>query len=399
MKIIQINSVFGYGSTGKITKELAEKLIALGHECKVVYGRGKNSTDTDFALKFGSDTSILVHGFLSRITDRQGWYSSRATRKLIRYLDDYKPNIIHLHNIHGYYLNIKILFEYLKNKNIPIIWTLHDCWPYTGHCAYYDYVSCSRWTEGCFSCPSKGQYPKSIVCDSSKRNYKEKKKLFCGIENLTIVTPSQWLGTEVKKSFLSEYPVRVVNNEINRQIFAPTVGNFREKNQIEKITLLLGVASVWEPRKGLQDFIKLSEILDPGNFKIVLVGLSKKLIKSLPVNVYGIERTNSAEELAALYSTADYYLNLTYEDNYPTTNLEAIACGTKVITYNTGGSSESVLPDNGYVFPKGNVSEIANFLIVHQGRNDGLHNKIITDSSSYCDEMIEVYLDACRRKA
>lgn len=339
MKIFQINTVCGTGSTGRIAVDIAQVLQKEGHTSCIAYGRGNAPSDVD-SFKIDSKEEVYLHAALSRFTDAQGLYSTSATKRLIQKIRDYDPDIIHLHNIHGYFLNYKVLFQFLSRYNKPIVWTLHDCWAFTGHCAYFDYVHCDFWKTECHDCPQKDTYPTSWLMDRSRENFRLKKSLFTGIKNLTIVTPSHWLAGLVKQSFLKEYPVEVIHNGIDLNVFKPTPSDFRKKYHIEDKKIILGVASPWTPRKGLKDFIKLAELVDEET-RIVLVGLNDKQSKRLPENIIGIKRTNNPKELAGIYTAADVFFNPTYEDNYPTTNLEALACGTPVVTYNTGGSPES----------------------------------------------------------
>ena len=342
MKILQINSVCGIRSTGRICTDLAEVLEQNGHECKIAYGREtipeiyRTST-----VKIGSDIDIKIHALQSHIFDNAGFCSRTATNKFIEWVKNYNPDVIHLHNIHGYYINIEILFNYLAEANKPVIWTLHDCWAFTGHCAYYSYIKCDKWKKGCMNCPQKKRYPSSLVFDFSKKNWERKKNLFTSVKKMTLVTPSRWLANQVEQSFLSNYPIKVIPNGIDLNVFKPTPSNFRKAHNLEGKKIILGVASAWGPRKGLDDFVKLSKILDD-NYKIILVGLTEKQKKELPKNILGITRTNNVRELIEIYTAAYVLFNPTYEDNYPTVNLEAQACGTPVVTYRTGGSIESV---------------------------------------------------------
>ena len=353
MKILQINSTCGFGSTGRIAADILNTVTKNGGEGIICYGRGTASGGVP-SYRIGSETLVKIHGILSRITDRQGFYSTKATKDLIRKIEEYNPDIIHLHNIHGYYLDIRVLFDYLKKCGKPIVWTLHDCWPFTGHCAYFTASGCEIWRTGCKNCPSKKEYPQSLIFDNSEKNYSEKKELFTGLTNMTLVTPSVWLKELIEKSFLSKYPIKVINNGINIDVFKPTESDFRKKYGIESKKIFLGVASVWEERKGLSDLIKLASLLKEDE-KLVLVGLTGKQISELPNGIIGIERTESVKELAEIYSAADVFLNPTYEDNYPTTNLEAVSCGTPVVTYETGGSPESLVNGRGVSVAVGDI--------------------------------------------
>ncbi len=354
MKVLQINSTCGYGSTGRIAVELGAFLLEQGHEFLIAYGRG-TAPENVKNLRIGSDMGVNIHGVLSRMTDRHGFYSSRATKEFIKRAEEYNPDIIHLHNIHGYYINIKLLFDWLAQVNKPIVWTLHDCWPFTGHCSHFDFIKCEKWKTGCFSCPQKNEYPTSLFLDSSKRNYEDKRRLFTSVKNMILISPSQWLAEFAKQSFLKKYKTEVINNGIDLETFKPlNQGKFRKDNNLENRFVILGVASKWEERKGLEFFVSLSEKIVE-NTKIVLVGLNDKQIVGLPKSILTIKRTDSVQELAEIYSTADVFVNPTMEDNFPTTNLEALACGTPVVTFDTGGSPESIDEQTGYIVERGNT--------------------------------------------
>jgi len=356
MRVLQINSVCGIGSTGRIATDLHQILTEQGHESYVAFGRGEPQ-NCENAIRIGNKFDNYAHGALTRIFDRHGFGSVSATRRFINKVEELDPDIIHLHNIHGYYVNIELLFDYLRHASKPVVWTLHDCWAFTGHCCYFDYVVCDRWKTGCHNCPQKNRYPSSILMDASRENYGKKKAFFCELHNMTIVTPSQWLAELVRESYLQVYPVKVINNGIDLEIFKPTESDFRKRHGLENKFVILGVASIWEKRKGLDHFIELSKGLKSDEI-IVLVGLTAKLLRDLPKNIIGLPRTNSTKELAEIYSAADVFLNPTLEDNFPTVNLEAVACGTPVITFDTGGSVEAVDESCGLVVPKDDVSRL-----------------------------------------
>ena len=360
MKVLQINSVCGIRSTGRICTDIADVLRKNGDECKVAYGRESVPKQyEDIAFRIGNDNDVKLHAIASRAFDTAGFHSKCATRSLLKYIDEYSPDIIHLHNIHGYYLNVELLFDYLKERNLPVVWTLHDCWSFTGHCSHYASVGCEKWKSGCYSCPQKGEYPASLFLDGSKRNYERKKSAFCGVKNLTVVTPSEWLAEETRKSFLGEYRVVAIPNGIDIEVFKPTESDFRERYGLENKKIILGVATAWSESKGLDDFIKLSQLLNE-RYKIVLVGLTDEQIAGVPKDIISIKRTNSAVELAEIYTAADIFVNLTYNDTYPTVNLEAQCCNTPVLTYRTGGSPESVPSEN--VAEQGDLDAIVNML-------------------------------------
>lgn len=353
MKVLQINSVCGVGSTGRIATDIHKMLVEQGHESYIAYGRGQ-AKNCDQTIKIGSKFDNYAHVALTRIYDKHGFGSKKATKEFINKVEELDPDVIHLHNIHGYYINVEILFDYLNKANKPVIWTLHDCWAFTGHCAYFDYVGCDKWKTNCFECPEKNSYPSSKFIDNSYNNFSIKKDIFTGIKNLTIVTPSIWLAGIVKESIVGEYPIAVINNGIDLGVFQPTESNFRTKHNLENIYIILGVASIWDRRKGLKYFVELSKKLE-NNEKIVLVGLTEKQIAQLPDNIIGITRTNNIKELVEIYSTVDVFINPTLEDNFPTTNLEALACGTPVVTFATGGSVESIDESCGFIVEKGNL--------------------------------------------
>ena len=341
MRILMINVVCGIRSTGRICTDLASALEAQGHEVKIAYGREKVPEEFEkYAVRIGSDFDVKLHGLKARLMDGAGFGSKHATKKFIKWVEEYDPDVIHLHNIHGYFINIEILFSYLRTCGKKIIWTLHDCWGFTGHAAYCEAADCDRWKEGCYNCPKLKEYPISYM-DRSSQNWRKKKKIMTNIPNLTIVTPSYWLANLVKNSFLSNYYVEVIHNGIDTNEFKVLNENQSQHHFPKSKMVILGVAAVWDERKGLKDFYELRNQLDKQNYIILLIGLTRKQISSLEEGMVGIERTNSVKELVEYYNEADIFINPTYEDNYPTTNLESIACGTPVITYETGGSGES----------------------------------------------------------
>lgn len=356
MKVLQINSVCGIGSTGRIATDIHNILIEQGYESYIAYGR-ELPKNCDNIIKIGTKLDNYAHVAKTRIFDRHGFGSKQATIKFLEKLKILDPDIIHLHNIHGYYINIELLFNYLKEVKKPVVWTLHDCWSFTGHCAYFDYAGCNKWKTECYSCPEKKEYPSSLLVDNSKNNYTRKKEIFTGVKNLTLVTPSRWLANLVQKSFLQDYPIEVINNGIDLNTFRPDKGDFIEEFKLNDKFIILGVASVWDRRKGLKYFIELAEKLDHDE-TIVLVGLTEEQIKQIPDNIIGVTRTNNVEELVNIYSSADVFVNPTLEDNFPTTNLEALACGTPVITFHTGGSIESVDDATGLIVKEKTSDEL-----------------------------------------
>ena len=381
MKILMINVVCGIRSTGRICTDLAAELEKQGHEVKIAYGREKVPEQFQkYAVRVGTDLDVYMHALKSRLFDSAGFESKRVTRKFVNWIREYDPDVIHLHNLHGYYINVEILFQYLKECGKKIIWTLHDCWAFTGHCTYFDYIGCDKWKKSCARCPQKKEYPTSCLKDNSYYNFRRKKDVFQNIPNMTLVTPSNWLKTLISQSFLRKYPVNVIHNGIDTSVFKPVDYSIQERLRQEfgilNKTIILGVASVWNRRKGLDVFVALSKLL-PGNYQIVLIGVDKKQAKKLPDNIITIARTNNTEELAAWYSTADIFVNQTMNDNDPTVNLEAIACGTPVITFDTGGSPESAV-FYGRVIKKGNLK-----MLLESIKDKDCIEKIILEQLDY----------------
>ncbi len=351
MRYVSINSVPN-GSTGAVMQQVTEERRALGDECWCMWGRGR-AAGNDYEFNFGTKPELYLDVLQTRIDGKAGFHSKRATRRLLNKLDEIQPDVVHLHNIHGYYVNIVMLFDWLAvHDNVQVMWTLHDCWAFTGHCAYFTYVGCRQWNDCCAyrdSCPQIHTYPKTFSKKSPEWNYVHKQSVFTRIpsDRLTLITPSHWLEGLVSESFLAKYPVVVRHNTVEKTIFKPTPSDFRERYGVGDRIMVLGVASPWTERKGLGDFVQLSKTLESDRFLVVLVGLSKKQIRSLPRTIIALERTESIQELAAIYTAADIFFNPTREDNYPTVNLEAEACGTPVITYDTGGCRETVaLPES-----------------------------------------------------
>ena len=341
MKYLFINSVAGIGSTGRIVADTCRSLQQQGHQCVIAYGRDKANCDDIETVCIGSPLDYKIHGVLNRITDRHGFYSRKATRKFLAWVRNYDPDVIWIHNVHGYYVNLDLLFSYLKESGKQVKWTLHDCWAFTGHCAYFDFAGCEKWKTGCHDCPQKKEYPATMLLDNSRRNYEDKKRLFTGLADVQLYVPSQWLADRVKQSFLGRYPVEVVYNTVNTDIFKPTPGSFRENHGLEGKKIALGVASVWDRRKGLEDFVTLAGKL-PENWRIVLVGLTDSQAEKMPSNVICIPRTNSPRELAEIYTAADVFVNLSVEETFGMTTLEALKCGTRPIVY-AGTACEEVV--------------------------------------------------------
>ena len=393
MKVLLINSVCGIRSTGRICTDIAEVLNSKGIDCKIAYGRENVPLKyKDYAVRIGSELNVRIDGLKTRLFDNAGFNSRKATLEFIDIVKEYDPDVIHLHNLHGYYINVEILFDYLKKSGKKVVLTLHDCWSFTGHCVHFENRGCEKWKDGCHNCPAKKAYPASLFFDNSKKNYKKKKTVFTSSYNMTIVTPSNWLADLVKQSFLGKYDVKVINNGIDLDVFKPTESDFRKRNGFENKKIVLGVASAWSKSKGLYDFIKLSELLSD-DYKIVLVGLTKEQMKDVPKNIFCIERTNNIKELAEIYSVADVFVNPTYSDTFPTVNIEALACGTPVITYKAGGSPEIVDEKSGIVIEKGDLNALISAIkTIDLNRENCLNRAKAFDKLISYENYVDLYL-------
>ncbi|NDC29366.1 MAG: glycosyltransferase [Bacteroidetes bacterium] len=350
MKLLQINSTLGVGSTGRITEDLGAFVIANYGESTVAFGRRARKSKSQ-TLKIGSKLHQLNHLVNTRAFDTHGFHSKSATAKLVKQILEINPNVIHLHNLHGYYLNVELLFEFLKRYGKPIVWTLHDCWAFTGHCCYYERVGCDKWKTQCHTCPLSFLYPESIVFDNSRNNFIRKKTSFQGLNNLTIVTVSHWLESQVRQSFLKEYPVQTIYNGVNLDLFKP------KDHALSKIKLglsgykvILGVANEWSDGKGLRIFLEVAKFLDV-DYRIVLIGLSEKQIKSLPRNIYGYQKTQNLEELVRFYNAADVFVSPSIAETFGMVVAEALSCGTPCVVNDSSALPELVSPEVGEIVP------------------------------------------------
>ena len=372
MRILQVNSVYGRGSTGRIVQSIGADLVANGEDSYVAYGRG-GATDEGNLIRVGSGLDVARHGIRSRLLDQHGLGSARPTEQLVNHIKRLHVDVIHLHNIHGYFLNYEVLFAYAKIARTPVIWTLHDCWSFTGHCAYFTYVECDKWRTSCGACPQRSSYPASIARDCSHENFRRKREAFMGHSNLTIVTPSRWLAELVSDSMLQEYPTRVIPNDPDFGVFKPTRSDWKLRMGLEGRYLILGVAANWEDRKGLRYIVGLAPHLRTDEVVIIVGNLPRGA--KLPMRYFHIHATQDAAELAAIYTASDVLVNPTLEDNYPTTNLESMACGTPVVTFDTGGSAEIIARGQGRVVPTKSVCALREAL-------DDLRSKRPTSSDT-----------------
>ncbi len=389
-KLLQINITANSGATGKIAEEIGAEAIRHGWESYVAYSRGIPISRSNLVL-IGSRADIRRHGLRTRICDAHGLGSANATKVLIERIRAIAPDIIHLHNIHGYYLNYPLLFDYLREWGGPVVWTLHDCWAFTGHCAHFEDAKCHRWEVQCHHCPIKKTYPISWFADRSARNYLDRKAAFTSLPNLTLVSPSKWLNDILGRSFFSGFDRRVIHNGIDINLFRP-YENPKQKNR-----MVLAAAWVWNRAKGLDDLINLSEMLSDG-YTLCIVGLSEKQLRKLPSSIKGITRTENQKVLAQLYSNATVFINPTYGDTFPTTNLEALACGTPVVTYRTGGSPEAISDSTGRIVECGDIPSLYNAIIElgslpqdELSRNCRLRAEELFDQRKRFAEYMELY--------
>ncbi len=390
MKVVQINSVCGQGSTGKIAVDISKSLTEHNIENYILYGVGKSEYSQGISI---SDMCyVKMNILMTRIFGKHGFYSHSATHKLIKHLKRIKPDVIHLHNIHGHYLNVNMLFWYIKKYNVKTIWTLHDCWSFTGHCSHFNFVGCEKWKKGCHNCEQLREYPVSLIFDRSRDGYKAKKKVFTGVSDLTIVTPSDWLGSMVSQSFLKGYDIKTVNNGIDLSLFKPCESDIKEKLGIADKKVILAVSAHYGERKGYKYYLDLAKRL-PDDYVLVMVGVSEEQKKELPENVIGITRTENQEELVKLYTAADVMLNLTLEDTFPTVNIESMACGTPVVTWEIGGSPEIAENECGVVTKALDLDAIYDAII--KISNEDYTDKCIKRAEDRFDKskMIETYME------
>jgi len=371
MRVLQINTTYKTGgSTGRIVFDLHQTMQKRQIESFVTYGYTYKKEEEDNKIyQIESIFDLKVNILKTRIFGKHGFYNYFVTKKLLEKISEIKPDVIHLHNIHNHYINASLLFSYIKKNNIPVVWTLHDCWAFTGWCAYFDYSGCSKWETGCHTCSSLHDYPFTWFFDRSRELYNEKKQLFCGVKNLTIVSPSEWLARLVSNSFLKEYPLKVINNGIDLSKFTYRESEFHKKYNLTGKKIVLAVANNFSKRKGVDFLLRLPWLL-PTDYKLVLLGINKENLNNLPNNCIGILKTTNIDDLVATYSAADVFINPTLEDNFPTTNIEALACGTPCVTYITGGSHEIIDEKVGLAVIKNDEKEFVDAIktIVNKGK-------------------------------
>lgn len=388
MKIVQINSHCGSGSTGKICVAVSKLLTENGIENYILYGAGNSEYPLGKCYMSGLETK--VQALQSRILGNYGLNSKAATKRMLQMLDEIQPDVVHLHNLHGHNCDLRMLFQYLREKKTKVFWTFHDCWAFTGYCPYYDMAGCDQWKTSCKNCPQKRKY--SWFFDRSHYLFEKKKELY-GDLDMTIITPSHWLAAQVKQSFLHKCEVKVIHNGIDLNVFQPRESDFREKYHCQNKYIVLGVAFGWGLRKGLDVFVELSKRLDD-RFQIVLVGTDEKIDQQLPSNIISIHRTQDQIELAQIYTAADVFVNPTREDNFPTTHLEALACGTPVVTFDVGGSGEMLDSDCGCAMQKNDISALEKEIMsVCEGFSFSQKNCVWKAKAFAAEEKFKEYLN------
>lgn len=396
MRILMINTVYAEGSTGKIINQIEKKAETAGFQCMIAHryeNQGSEYPSNVVAVSTWLDCHI--HNRLSQTFMLRGMFSKWKTLCFLKKVDRFAPDMIHLHNISGNYINLSMLFQYIRKRKIKVVWTLHDCWPLTGNCKYFDMAECEKWKYGCGHCIQKGK----AIIDISAFMYQYKQKIFSGIEDMTIITPSEWLADLVRQSPLQAFPIKVIHNGIDLVVFKPTESDFRRNQNLISKKIVLGVAFGWGRRKGLDVFIKLANNL-PDDYQIVLVGTNDEVDKQLPSNIVSIHRTNNQKELAALYTTADVFVNPTREDNYPTVNMESLACGTPVITFRTGGSPEIIDATCGYTVEREDIEEMMRQIIRVCEKRPFSSNACCEKAKGYSmDDRFEEYIELYKELA
>lgn len=337
------------GSTGRASEALCDALANEGWNCIIAYGR-TNHQSKHKTYKIGHRLDQLWHVAISRLFDAHGLGSRLATRRLIKFIKTSQPSVIHLRNIHGYYIHYPMLFEYLVTVKIPVLWTLHDAWSFTGHCSHFAAVGCDKWKTGCGGCPQVSEYPKSMWLDRSAQNYAMKKEYFTQVPTLQLICVSHWLTEKVKQSFFGgQVPIHTIVNGVNTEIFKPlndvnAIEAVRQKYGITAPKVVLSMARPWSRKKGFYDILQLSELLAQSRaaskVQVVMVGINDREKRYLPQNVVGIHRTENLSDLCALYNLADVYLNASVEESFGLTTVESLACGTPVIGYDNTGTRE-----------------------------------------------------------
>lgn len=381
--LLQINVTANWGSSGKIAEQIGLCAQAYGWKSFIAYGRMINPSNNEL-VKIGNAFDVYEHYAEAILLDNEGLSSRSATMNLLNKMDEIQPDIVHLHNIHDHYLNYPLLFRYLAEKKIPVVWTQHDQWATTGHC-HYNLVGCERWKDECYDCPMSKWY----CLDRSRRNFRLKKQLLADIPSLTIVAVSDWLACMMKQSFFKNRSIEVIHNGVDVDVFKPVHSNCLDKYSLQNVKYVIAVASTWTAAKGLDDYFKISKILS-NDIKIVLVGLSIHQIKSLPEGIIGIPCTQNQLELVHLYSGAQALVSLSRSETFGLTIAEALACGTPAIVYDNTAQPEIITPQTGRIAKTGNIEEVVS--LIYEMTDNTFKQKHTVD----CRRRAEEYFDKDR---
>lgn len=401
MKIMQINIRVNMGSVSRITEQIGLKVLKQGWESYIAYGRPSNPSKSEL-IPIGSYNEVKLHYLMSHLTGRHGLFSNRATKRLVEKIKEIQPDIIHLQNIHGYYINYKVLFEYLNSTDIPVVWTLHDCWSFTGHCSHFVTVNCEKWKTGCNNCPLIKKYPRSLFFDYSKENYELKKRLFTANVNLHIIAVSQWLANITKESFLGKKDIRVITNGIDLSVFTPgEVDKCPINVLVDKKFVILAAATAWTEDKGILYYKMLSSRLKKDEL-IVLVGIGRDAQKNFPANIICLDKTKSQQELVLLYRRADLVMSLSKAETFGLTIVEAMACGTPSIVYDNTAQPELIDEQCGLIVPTGDIDALLKAIEEVRIKGKGYYsdacveraNKYFNKEERYND-YIELYRELC----
>lgn len=356
--LLQFNVSANCGSTGRLAEDLGDVALKAGWKSYIAYGRDVRPSHSEL-VRIGTNFDIYAHVLKTRLFDRHGFGSKHATKKIIKQIDEIKPDVIQFQNVHGYYLNLPVILNYITEKDVPLIWSLHDCWSMTGHCAHFALEDCEKWKVECNHCPLLKDYPASWGWDSSKRNYQEKKNLIEAIPRLTIVSGSEWIASIARQSYFKNRDIHVIPDGIDTDIYSPQcdTAELRKINQLEGKFVIMASGTAWPYYKGLDDFAKLRAVLDD-NYAIIIVGMQEKEIPSLPKGLIGIPRTKTPQELASWYSMADCVMSLSRLESFGLTPVEGFACGTPAIVYNNAALPELITEKTGFVVEPGNILDV-----------------------------------------
>lgn len=389
MKVLQINGVAKSGSTGKIVSGIATALRDRGHVALVAYSGNKENVADSHYYKIGSRMHTKWHQLLAYAFGDAGFHSSSETKKLIRYIKKEKPDLIHLHNIYSFYLNVDMLLSYLAESNIPVVWTVHDCWALTGKCTHFIFTGCQKWQQECRACPLKRDYPASLLLDRTTDLYRRKKKLYAGLAGkMTMVCVSNWVKSIVDQSLLKDFPNTVIYNGVDPQVFHPVqTQELRKAYDLEQKFVVLGVSNGWGKNKGFQDFLELAKLVDE-SVQIVLIGLSPEQIAMLPDNILGLPKTRDARELNLWYNAADVFVSFSKAETMGMVVAEAMSCGTPAVVMPTTASPELVDDATGFVNESATPAECCRHVrhIQQLGKQHYAENCIIRADALFSNE-------------